>query len=330
MKKQVGPLDATPSKRLFHSIIADYDLNRSICELVDNGIDVWVKGGKKSKISINIVLDKAQQTISVEDDAGGLPKEELNFIVGPGQTGTDPSEETIGIFGVGTKRAVVALAQEIKIKTRYKKNKTYQIDIDDKWIEDENWELPYYEIDDLNEGTTLVELQRLRVQINDRVITQLRDHLCATYAKFLENSSICLKINSEVLTPKFFDNWAYPPKYEPRHYKGILPTEDNDKIKVEAFAGLIRESSPGAGEYGVYFYCNDRLVARALKSFDVGFTRGFAGVPHPKVSLTRVIVFLNGKATSMPWNSSKSDISTKHLVFVAIHDWLLQVVKDSA
>jgi len=30
----------------------------------------------------------------------------------------------------------------------------------------------------------------------------------------------------------------------------------------------------------------------------------------------------------MPWNSSKSDVSTKHEVFLALHDWLVQVVKD--
>jgi hypothetical protein len=32
----------------------------------------------------------------------------------------------------------------------------------------------------------------------------------------------------------------------------------------------------------------------------------------------------------MPWNSSKSDISTKHHVFVALHDWLVTVVGDYA
>lgn len=39
VKKQVGTIEAIPSKRLFLSIIADYDLNRSICELVDNAPD---------------------------------------------------------------------------------------------------------------------------------------------------------------------------------------------------------------------------------------------------------------------------------------------------
>jgi hypothetical protein len=67
-----------------------------------------------------------------------------------------------------------------------------------------------------------------------------------------------------------------------------------------------------------------------LKTLEVGFTKGLAGVAHPKVSLTRVIVSLRGEARHMPWNSSKSDIRTSHPVFLALHDWLTQVVKDYA
>ena len=330
MKKEIDRLDATPSKRLFLSIIADYDFNRSICELIDNGLDVWVRGGRARDISIKISLNKGQQTITVEDDAGGLAKSELRYIVGPGQTGTSPTDETIGIFGVGTKRAVVALAQDIRIRTRCSKEKTHQVEFDDNWLEDDDWELPVYEVDEIAEGTTVVELQKLRVQITDEAIAQLKDHLRTTYAKFLRNSSVTLRVNGEKLSPRFFENWAYPPGYLPRRYIGNLKTEDNRVIRVEAVAGLSRESSPAAGEYGVYFYCNDRLVARGLKTFDVGFTKGIAGLPHPKVSLTRVLVFLNGDARSMPWNSSKSDISTKHEVFLALRNWLVQVVKDYA
>jgi len=330
MKKEVDTLDATPSKRLFLSIIADYDLNRSICELVDNGLDVWVRSGKARNITIKIYLDEAQQTITVNDDAGGLARPELRYIIGPGQTGTNTTDETIGIFGVGSKRAVVALAQDIKIKTRHNDQKTYQVDFDDDWLKNDDWELPVYEVDNIAEGTTLVELQRLRIQITGEVIDQLKDHLRTTYALFLKNKKVNIEVNGARISPRFFENWAYPPSYSPRKYIGSLKTEDGQTIKVEAIAGLSRESSPAAGEYGVYFYCNDRLVARALKTFDVGFTKGLAGLPHPKVSLTRVLVFLNGDARSMPWNSSKSDISTKHEVFLALHGWLVQVVKGYA
>lgn len=330
MKKEVDKLNATPSKRIFHSIIADYDLNRSICELVDNGLDVWVRGKKAKAISINIKLDKIQQTIGVEDNAGGLPKSDLRYVVGPGETGTQPTDETIGIFGVGTKRAVVALAQDVKITTRFPNEKTYQIDFDDNWLNDNDWELPVYEVDHIPEGNTIVELQKLRSPITDEGIAQLKYHLQATYGKFLVSLAVTIQLNGEKLSALFFENWAYPPGYPPQKYTGVLKTEDGREIRVNALAGLTRESSPAAGEYGVYFYCNDRLIARGMKTFEVGFTKGLAGLPHPKVSLTRVLVSLNGDARSMPWNSSKSDVSTKHEVFLALHSWLVQVVKDYA
>ena len=99
-------------------------------------------------------------------------------------------------------------------------------------------------------------------------------------------------------------------------------------VEVEVIAGLSLESSPAIGEYGVYFYCNDRLIARALKSYDVGFATGLAGQPHPAISLARIIVSLRGEARLMPWNSRKSGINANHNIFIALRDWLIQVVKD--
>jgi len=230
MKNVIDRLDTTPSKRLFLSIIADYDLNRSICELVDNVLDVWVRGGRANNINIKIDLNKTQQTITVEDDAGGLPKSDLCYIVGPGQTGTDPTDETIGIFGVGSKRAVVALAQDIKIRTRCGKQITCQIDFDDNWLEDEDWELPVYEVDQISEGTTIVELQRLRIQIADEAIAQLKKHLRTTYARFLEIKSVCVSVNGETLI--------------------LPPINDRSKLSEYLVAGFTKEFSHEATALG--------------------------------------------------------------------------------
>lgn len=330
MKRDVGVLDAVPSKRLFLSIIADYDLNKSICELVDNGFDVWTRGGRTSSIAIDVFLDKDQQTIRVDDNAGGLPRGELSYIVGPGQSGSSETDSTIGIFGVGTKRAVVALAKDIRIRTRYSSEDTYQIEFDESWLNDEDWQLPLYQVDPIPAGGTQVELQKLRVVLTDEVEEMLRRHLGATYGRFISYPGVTLRLNGEPIEARFFDEWSYPPDYEPRRYKGKLQAPNGRLVEIEVLAGLSSESSPTSGEYGVYFYCNDRLVAPAMKSFDVGFTKGQAGLPHPKISLTKVIVSMAGDAFEMPWNSSKSDISTKHHTFIALHDWLVEVVKDYA
>lgn len=45
MKTSLPPIDATPSKRLYVSIMADYDVNRSVCKLIDNALDIRVLAG---------------------------------------------------------------------------------------------------------------------------------------------------------------------------------------------------------------------------------------------------------------------------------------------
>lgn len=341
MKRYDGDVDAVPSKRLFLSIIADYDLNRSICELVDNGLDVWTRGGKARDITIDLWLDQVERTIIVEDNAGGLARSELSYIVGPGQSGsadntapvtlpTAATSETIGIFGVGTKRAVIALSKDIAITTRHGGAGAFQIAFDETWLNQESWLLQVHEVDGLKPGVTRVELQKLRLELTDELEDNLRRHLSATYGRFLNKPGVTLRLNDQEIEPRFFDQWSYPPQYGPRRFLGQLTAPSGRMLKIDILAGLSSESSPASGEYGVYFYCNDRLVAPAMKSFEVGFTKGQAGIPHPKVSLTKIIVSISGHADEMPWNSSKSDINSKHHVFVEIREWLVDVVKHYA
>lgn len=328
MKKEIDKLDGTPHKRFILSIVSDYDLNRSICELIDNATDIWLKNGKKSNLKISIDFDQNQKTISILDNSGGVQQKDLSFLISPGASTNTTEDNTIGIFGVGTKRAVIALSQDIKITSRYKKNKTFRIEFDENWLQDEDWTLPYFEVDNISEGSTLVELQKLRVSIDNTEIDKLKDCISSTYAKFLSDKNFEIKVDSDSILPKLFDDWAYPQNYEPRNYKGNINLTSGRKVLVEVIAGLTKESSPASGEYGVYFYCNDRLIARALKTIDVGFIKGIAGQPHPSLSISRILVSLKGSSVDMPWNSSKSDINTNHIVFKELQNWLLEVVKN--
>lgn len=330
-EQQPDKIAAIPSKRLFSSIIADYDLNRAICELIDNALDKKLQGTIQSPVIISIELDENQKLITVTDNAGGIKKSELHCIVGPGQTSNVPTEEIIGIFGVGTKRAVVALGQDITIISRFKSQEAYLLEFDDDWLnEEENWELPYYKVDGVPENNTIVRIQRLRIHIDGNVIALLKRNLGAVYARFINDAKVQLSVNGDKIRAISFEDWAYPPKYPPHKYVSHIRTPEGDVVNVEILAGLIKESSPASGEYGVYVYCNDRLIAPHLKSYDVGFTRGQAGQPHPMVSLVRVLVSLKGPAKLMPWNSSKSDIYPSHPIFASLHDFLVQVVKDYA
>lgn len=328
MKRERKTVDGTPNKRLFWSIISDYNLNTSICELIDNALDIWLKNERKMSLTIKIDLDWNRQLIRIQDCAGGVAEEELQVLVSPGASNNNPEENIIGLFGVGSKRAVVALAEDIKIFTRHKSNKSFEIDIDEKWLADTTWDMPIYEVDEIPENTTIVDLSKLRIIVSEEEVEALRAHLSETYALFLKRPNFEIILNDIPIEPIEFDEWAYPPGFEPRCCLGEIITSDNKTVGIELHAGLIRKKEPGKDDYGVYFYCNDRLIIKEVKDREVGYVTKLAGIPHFDASLARVIVKLYGAANLMPWNSSKSAVNFGHHIFRALESFLIPVVSD--
>jgi len=323
-------ISAIPSKRIYLSIIADYHLNLALCELIDNAIDNWIFNGRNEELYIDIDLDYEQQSINVKDNSGGIQEQDLPLIVGPGQSRENPSKEIIGVFGVGSKRAVVALSKDIKIYSRHNNSKTLMIEIDDEWIEDEdNWDLPVYQVSEIEENTTEIKLSVLREQIQESKHKDLVEHLSTTYAQFLIEGGLILRLNDIEITPKTFDNWSYPPEYEPIKSEGPIKFKDIEEIQVSITGGLTKSHKEGdsdISEYGVYFYCNNRLISRAYKGDEIGFNSPFKiGKPHVSYSLVRVIVELSGAVNLMPWNSSKSSIDFKHKTFLEISEHIQRV-----
>jgi len=325
-KKEHHIIDGTPEKRLFLSIISDYGLRTGLFELVDNAIDCGVSNGKSGDLKIDIYLDAERQIISVTDNAGGIKEPQLRLLVAPGASGNKANQELIGIFGVGGKRAGIALGERVEIRTRFKKEQGFQVDITTEWIESEDWSLAAYEIENIGPGTTTVDISKLRQSFTENDITQIFSQLSETYAWFI-NQGCTIRLNGTTIAPSLFENWSYPPTFEPRQLNlEIYPTIQH-KVLVEINAGLISDRDPELENYGVYIYCNNRLITKELKSREVGyFVSSEAGVPHPDASLCRVIVKLQGPAEVMPWNSSKSNINFNHPSFSQIRPTLISLV----
>jgi hypothetical protein len=326
-KRETALLDGTPEKRMFWSIISDYNVQTALCELVDNAIDQWIASGRKDKLSIELLLDADRQLISIKDSAGGVSKADLKMLITPGGSKNSPDANTIGIFGVGSKRAVIALAEQVVIKTHFKGDKTYEVDVSKDWLESPEWEIPAYEISDISESTTLIELSALRKTFSHSDVDHLKQHLGETYLYFIQAGKCEITVNGDPINAVHFDNWAYPPEQEPRRHIYDVPVSAKDRVRVEIIAGLINDRDPAADNYGVYFYCNDRLIVKELKVRDVGyFVTSEAGVPHPDASLCRTIVRINGKAKWMPWTSSKTGINYDHPVFQSMRPSMIQLV----
>ncbi|MDQ6670012.1 MAG: ATP-binding protein, partial [Chloroflexota bacterium] len=324
-KTEIGPLDGTPEKRMFWSIISDYDLITGVSELVDNAIDLWMQRSCTEALTIDITLDSEQQFISVTDNAGGVKRDDLRLLIAPGGSTNDRDSEVIGIFGVGGKRASIALGEHVEVKTRTAQSSTYQLDITKDWLAVEDWEIPFYQIPDIEPGTTIVAISQLRKPLRDPDIASLVEHLSSTYGWFIREGCV-IKVNTVDVVASSFNQWAYPEGYSPRRLEFKIPI-DGDTVRVEVTAGLVTDRDAERDNYGVYIYCNHRLIVKELRTRDVGyFVSGEAGVPHPDASLCRAIVDLQGPAKLMPWNSSKNGISPGHIVFQKLRPQLIALV----
>ncbi len=315
-KTEIAPLDGTPDKKLFWSIMNDYDFKTAITELVDNCFDIWIREGRLNDLAIYVDVDIDRQLVRIKDNAAGVNHAELHNLITPGGSANDPYSETIGVFGVGSKRAAIAIAEYITIQTRYREERSYQIDISPEWLESPTWELAAYQVPDLAASSTFIEFSHLRRTVSQSDVDELRVHLAETYGLLLNKGRSCIFLQGLSIDAITFDHWSYPPEYPPQETLFSVQPEEGRDVLVEVKAGLISDRDPVKENYGVYVYCNDRLVVKELRTRDVGYNiTAEAGRPHPDASLCRVIVHFAGPARLMPWNSSKSNIVPGHPTF---------------
>lgn len=311
---------------MFLSIIADYDLTTSICELVDNAIDHWTSNSRPAGTQIDIFMSADRQTISVVDNAGGVSADQMRLLITPGASRMFSSEELIGTFGVGGKRAGIALGERVEIISRHDDSPATRLVIDNEWLRSDNWEIEAKRVDEGEVGKTTVRISELRQGFDFSAIEGLRAHLAAIYCSFIKQGC-SIKVNGSDVGATDFDVWAFPPDYPPRASSFKISPDGSGELSVNLAGGLILDRDPEAENYGVYVYCNDRLIVSHVKNHEVGFIKGEAGVPHPDASLCRVILRLNGPPELMPWASNKSALNYSHPTFLELREKIIHLTK---
>ncbi|KYG81661.1 histidine kinase/DNA gyrase B/HSP90-like ATPase [Roseivirga ehrenbergii] len=326
MDKFIKNIDATPEKRSFFSIVNDYDLKLSICELIDNSIDHWDKSNSSSLLCINIELDKRQQTILFTDNAGGVTAEGMRLLVCPGASSNSDLDNSIGIFGVGSKRAIVALSENTKILSHHIDSPdTHLVEITTDWLQEDSWNLPLRKTRSILAGNTELYLSTLRKEIEENSESILRGHLGQVYSKYLTERHVSIVLNNTEISPLAFDtDWAYPDSNPPQSFNMHFLVEENRSVKARITGGLLKEGCAGDGRHGVYLYCNKRLIVKAERSPEVGYVKSNAGSSDHLNSM-RVIVELEGPAKYMPWDSSKSRFNYHNESFKLIQKKIIEL-----
>jgi hypothetical protein len=324
----------------------DITLADAILDLVDNCLDgaLRLAEGKKVDYSRHFVrIELAKDHFSIEDNCGGIPRDVAkNYAFKMGREPDDDRDsesETIGMYGVGMKRAIFKMGREALVRTRFGKG-TFEVPITSAWLEAKDWDpLPILDptaaSEKLPEPGTTIQVHELyegvaRHFANESFVNDVRTAISEHFTMFLQwglklelNGKRVKPVHVEVLVSKRDDGPA--PFVFQKTIDGVLVSitvglnttrvvdeEENDSDFEE------RRSSTTAGWTVL---CNDRAVIVGDKSRLTGWGDGIPMYHDQFIVITGIIEFRSKRADRLPVTTTKRALDTSSNV------WLESLVK---
>ncbi len=356
---RLGHAHANPTKAFFVRMITrDIALEDCILDLVDNSIDAaWqLEGSKPMSLSrganlsrYNIDIQATSEHFEITDNCGGITFDEaVDYAFTFGRQDTADSERfSIGVYGIGMKRAIFKMGNSIRIWSTYQlksgKRESFLVPIDvDAWLGDpkkDNWDfniestshLPdvgvRVAVSDLNEATSTQFS-------NPRFIRNLRKVLGRDYALHLHRG-LNLTLNGTRII-----GWQIEllesAKFKPARIEYTDKTEAGS-VKVEILAGMAApppessdpEDDEGENRFGWYVACNGRIVLAADRTVVAGW--GTDGWPqwHPQYAGFLGIVLFNApEASLLPLTTTKRNVEVSSTVYRRALPRMREITKD--
>jgi len=348
MRQSTDKAEASPTKQFFVSMLTrDIGLDDSILDLLDNCLDgaMRITDGDKIDYSRHIVKIKlAKDQFSIEDNCGGIPREvAINYAFKMGREQDDDRDsdtETIGMYGVGMKRAIFKMGRNALVRTRHGDD-TFEVPITSEWLDAKNWDpLPINEPTNASErlpqsGTIIIVKDLYEGVVrhfeNEAFENKVRTAISEHFTMFLQwglkvelNDKPVEPVRVEVLVSSREDGPA--PYVFRKAIDGVVVSitvgrntnralgdeEDDD-------AGFERDRSSVTAGWTVL--CNDRAVIVGDKSRLTGWGDGLP-LYHPQFAIiTGIIEFRSKHADKLPVTTTKRSLDTSSNV------WLESLVK---
>src|SRR6185437_14676569 len=339
--------NANPTKAFFVQMITrDIALEDCILDLIDNSIDgAWkLQGAPPMRLSDGTNLNKYLISIeaypdrfSITDNCGGITLDDAaDYAFTFGRTDAEPQEKySIGVYGIGMKRAIFKMGRTIKIRSTYKKKKggieSFAVPIEvTEWLgkpERENWDfdidpdaaLPKPGVDihvtDLTDGTAAAFG-------NPSFIQKLRRTIARDYTLHL-HQGLHIFVNGEKI-----DGWAVEMRSSKKFAAMRLTYRDklqSGTVHVEILGGMAApppesadpdEKDEKESRSGWYVACNGRIVLASDKTSTSGWGTDDWPKWHPQYEgFIGLVLFSAEDAKLLPLTTTKRSVDNSSEVY---------------
>lgn len=359
----VETVNADPTKAFFVTMLTrDIELVDAILDLLDNCVDGILRQQKgKSRINKKqpykgywAKITANSDGFTIEDNCGGISKEiavNSAFMLGRPDPERDASLETVGMYGIGMKRAIFKMGKSCTVTSKPVGEDAYKVTISPKWLEqDDNWKLPLESTRKLQNDGTKIEVRNLHPSIKKQFKSSSSafiDHLINEVSKLFAiiiEKGFTVKINRTTVKPvdlllmtpkKVGATRSKVPKIEPYvfvgEYYGVQinlvvgfyrPLATETEVDDELTRRRTRNNA------GWTIVCNDRVVLHNDTSMKTGW--GTASVPsyhNQFIAISGVVFFRSNDSMNLPLNTTKRGLDTSSEVYLIVLDQMREGMK---
>jgi hypothetical protein len=341
------PVDASPVKSFFVTMLTrDIKLEEAILDLLDNCVDGVLRAknvranDKKPYSGFWADIDFSSSAFSISDNCGGIPWDLHKYAFRMGRSNDRPHDTpgTVGVYGIGMKRAIFKMGESCQIQTQNKDN-SYEVDISVAWVRDQTvWNIPVKKVSRklAYDGTKVVVgnlLPGIATRFGDesQAFTTELERMISSHYAFIIDKGFTVKINGKIVLPKptklIFAKDTGPTSIRPFIFKtkigGVsvfmaigftrgMPSQNEIKEEQE-------QTRYSSQEAGWTVLCNDRAVLYCDRTELTGW--GEAGVPryHTQfIAISGIVEFRAEDASELPTTTTKRGIDASSILYLQI------------
>ncbi len=351
-----------PSKSFFINMLTrDIELNDAILDLLDNCLDGVVRIRSSEGIERNSPdfykgyyanISISKNSFIIEDNCGGIPLDiakHYAFRMGRAEDAPKDGSPTVGIYGIGMKRAIFKIGKSAVIKSVTDAD-AFTVTIPRNWDSDEKWEFPIDKItrepNDKNGTTIKISNINKGIQENwdetgllDVFVNKLVDHIKESYSLIIERGFKVSVNGFDVIADPISFVWSH----DTNGIKPYIYHYDEDGVAVHVVVGFfappptieesdqLAESTPSkrsSSDAGWTIICNDRVVLYNNKDHITGW--GENGVPryHTQfIGIRGVVEFSSTSPEKLPMTTTKRGIDLASPLYATIKKRMCEGIK---
>lgn len=344
-----------PAKHFFVEMLTrDISLADAILDLLDNCVDGVRRKqnhhGTKPYNGFYAEIKFDENQFSITDNCGGISKSDAEgyaFMFGRPHTAPARNDRTIGLVGIGMKRAMFKIGTSCVVHSHHAKD-TFDVAITPKWLKDDsdwNLKLQPAKSDMKKHGTRIVVTDIRDTVRNDFAAgSNFRDDELPTRVReafgLLIERGFKVSINGNVVkseVPHLL--WQQDGKGKVDVIRPYVYRDTIDGVDIfmafgfrEADRGNVDDRSSQRYQSdlaGWTVACNDRIVLSCDRSELTGW--GSMGVPrfHTQfIYLSGIVEFHSSNTNALPFTTTKRGINEGSSVFLKVRDRMIEALKQ--